>query len=80
MTRTQTTTTTPAESKNPEMRNVALPAELCIAAEEKFRDRFSTLEDLLVTVLRELLCEDAAKMDEADRRIVEERLRNLGYL
>jgi len=65
---------------NPEIRNVSLSAELCSAAENKFRGRFANIEKLLEAVLRELVRDDAAEMDDADRRMVEERLRDLGYL
>jgi hypothetical protein len=63
-----------------EIREVRLPAELCIRAEKKFNPGFSTLEELLVFVLQELLREDAAQADEAEQKIVEDRLRELGYI
>ncbi len=63
-----------------DLREVRLPKDLCIAAEQKFRERFSSLEDLLVFVLEDLLREDASKLDQAEERIIEERLKELGYL
>jgi hypothetical protein len=63
-----------------EMREVKLPAEMCDIAENKFRKRFGSLEELLTFVLRELLREDASQPDEDERKIVEERLRELGYI
>ena len=63
-----------------ETREVRLPAELCDQAEKHFSGRFGSLEELLTFVLRELLREDAAKADEAEQKIVEERLRDLGYI
>ena len=63
-----------------EMRNVQLPLDLCAAAEQKFAHKFGTLEDLLTFLLRDLLRDDAVKADEAEQRLVEERLRELGYL
>jgi len=71
---------TVSSSMNPEIRNVALPADLCDAAEKRFRAQFENVEELLGAVLRELLRDDSERMDEAERRMVEERLRNLGYL
>jgi hypothetical protein len=63
-----------------EMREVRLPEELCSAAEKKFAVRFKSAEDLLEFVLRELLCDIASQLDETEQRVVEERLRELGYI
>ena len=57
-------------------RQIHLPEDLCAAIEK----RFGNLESFVVSVLRELLSDDAAVMDENEQRIVEERLRELGYL
>jgi hypothetical protein len=62
-----------------EMRQVRLPGELCAAVEAKFGDKFGNVEELLVFVLQDLLRDDAAQ-SEAEKRMVEERLRELGYL
>lgn len=62
------------------MRDVQIPADLCAAAEAKFKGRFATLEELLIFVIGELVRDDSAKMDEADRRLIDERLRDLGYI
>jgi hypothetical protein len=63
-----------------EMREVRLPADLCAATEKKFGQRFASLEELLIFVLRDLSRDDAAQFDQAEQRLVEERLRELGYL
>jgi hypothetical protein len=63
-----------------EMRDVQLPEELCSAAEKKFAGRFKSAEELLEFVLRELLCDKASQLDETEQRVVEERLRELGYI
>jgi hypothetical protein len=63
-----------------EMREVRLPAELCAAAEKKFARKFSTLEELLTFILRDLSRDDALQLDHAEQRIIEERLRELGYI
>ena len=63
-----------------EMRPVSLPAELCTQAEKKFGRRFGSLEQLLEYVLRELVRDDAAQADEKEQRMIEQRLRDLGYL
>jgi|HubBroStandDraft_1064217.scaffolds.fasta_scaffold52317_4 hypothetical protein len=62
------------------MRELRLPEDLCRAAEEKFGREFGTLEELITFVLRELASDKAAQMDQAEARIIEERLRALGYI
>lgn len=62
------------------MRDVRLPADLCAATEKKFSHAFGSLEELLVFVLRDLSRDEAASADRAEQRLVEERLRELGYL
>ncbi len=61
-------------------RQVCLPEDLCAAAEKKFEGRFSTFEALLEFVLRELLSDEAQAMDEAEKAMIDKRLRDLGYL
>lgn len=61
-------------------REIRLPGELCAAAEKKFASRFGSLEELLVCVLRELLRDDAARLERAEQQLLDERLRELGYL
>ncbi len=57
-----------------------LPAELCAAAEQRFGHDFESLEALLEFILRELLRDEALQVDQAEQRLVEERLRDLGYM
>lgn len=62
-----------------QMRQVQLPEELCAAAEKKFRKQFASLEELLAFILRDLsLDDDSLQADE--EQMVEERLRELGYI
>jgi len=63
-----------------EMRTVQLPAELCAAAEKKFSNAFSRVDELLTFVLQDLARDEATKADQAEERLVEERLKELGYL
>lgn len=63
-----------------EMREVRLPADLCAAAEKKFAATFSSIEDLLLFILRDLSQDEAARLDQAEQSLVEQRLRDLGYL
>lgn len=62
------------------MRTVSLPAELCMQAEKKFGEKFGSLEQVLEYVLRDLVRDDAAQADEGEQRMIEQRLRDLGYL
>jgi hypothetical protein len=61
-------------------RKISLPEELCASAEKRFGKQFQTIEALLEFVLRELLRDDAEKLDEREKAILEQRLRDLGYL
>ena len=61
-------------------RSISLPEELCAAAEQQFGSGFQGLESLLEFVLSELTRNDAASLDAAEQAVLEERLRNLGYL
>lgn len=63
-----------------DMRQLQLPSHLCKAAEEKYGNRFGTLEQFLIHVLEQLLRDDARKMDQEEQRIIEERLKDLGYI
>jgi hypothetical protein len=63
-----------------EFRNIQLPEDLCRAAEEKFAGRFQNVEALLEFLLRDIVNDTATQLDEAEERIVEERLRALGYI
>lgn len=63
-----------------QMREVRLPAELCETAEKKFADKFGSLEELLAFILRDLLRDEATQLDQAEQRMIEDRLRELGYI
>jgi hypothetical protein len=61
-------------------RQVSLPEELCAAAEQRFGGKFQSVEALIEFVLRELLRDDARKLDQQEKEILEQRLRDLGYI
>ncbi len=63
-----------------ETRVVKLPEELCAAAEKAFAGKFKSVDELLTFLLRDLVGGEAIQADEAEQRLVEERLRELGYL
>jgi hypothetical protein len=61
-------------------RQISLPEELCASAEKEFGARFESLEAFLEFVLRELVRDDAGALDQADQAVLEQRLRDLGYI
>ena len=63
-----------------EFRQVQLPEDLCAAAELQYGRSFPSLEELLSFVLRELLRDDSARLNAAEERVIEQRLRDLGYV
>jgi len=63
-----------------ESREIRLPADLCAAAEEKFGGMFRGVDALVVFLLQELVRGDTADLDRSDQAVVEERLRDLGYI
>ncbi|MFY9950928.1 MAG: hypothetical protein WAK27_19665 [Candidatus Sulfotelmatobacter sp.] len=62
------------------LREIKLPEDLCLAAENKFGGRFGSLDELVVFLLRELVSSDTAELDQAEQAAVEQRLKDLGYL
>lgn len=63
-----------------DMREVRLPSDLCHSVEQKFGSRFPTLEQFLIYVMEQLVRDDALKLDQEEQRIIEERLKDLGYI
>jgi hypothetical protein len=63
-----------------ESREIRLPSELCAKAEEKFGDTFRSVDELVAFLLQELVLGDTLDLDRADQALVEERLRDLGYI
>jgi hypothetical protein len=61
-------------------RNVNLSADLCARAEREWGPKFGGLEALLEYILSYLLQDDPHRMDQAEQNLVEQRLRELGYL
>jgi hypothetical protein len=62
------------------LRTVALSEDLCRAVEQKFAHRFGCIEELLTAALEELVRDDALHMDQDEQRIIEDRLKGLGYI
>ena len=63
-----------------ETREIRLPAELCDTVEKRFAGTFGSLEELIILVLQELSRDEAAQQNQCEQRLVEERLKELGYL
>jgi hypothetical protein len=63
-----------------ESREIRLPADLCAAAEEKFGGMFRGVDALVIFLLQELVRGETADLDRSDQAVVEERLRDLGYI
>jgi hypothetical protein len=61
-------------------RTVRLPESLCAQAEKWRIGRFDSLEALITFLLQEIIKDDAGKLDEAEEQIIEQRLRDLGYI
>lgn len=61
-------------------RTIQLPESLCTRAEQKFGRQFSNIAALLSFVLEQLLSERAEQLEESEQKIVEQRLRDLGYI
>ena len=61
-------------------KSILVAEELYSAAERKFGHQFCTVDELVAELLRELLREDAQQMDEGEQRVIEERLKSLGYI
>ncbi len=61
-------------------RQLQLPSDLCQAAEKKTVGHFGTLEEFLTFILTEFVRDDADAMDINEQRVIEERLKDLGYI
>jgi hypothetical protein len=61
-------------------RQINVSEELCTAAEHRFGGHFANIESLVEFVLEELLRDDAEKLDREEKAILEQRLRDLGYI
>lgn len=63
-----------------EMKDIRLPADLCDAAAKKFAGTFASVEELLTYILNDLLQDEVERLDQTEQNLVEQRLRDLGYL
>jgi hypothetical protein len=68
------------EGSTTQYRTVTLPEDLCAAAEKWMAGQFESIEALLSFLLQEIVRNDSSKFDQAEEEIVEQRLRDLGYI
>ena len=61
-------------------RSLQIPEELCAQAERWLRGRFNNLEDLVAFALEEIIKEESAKLDQQEEEMVQQRLKDLGYI
>jgi hypothetical protein len=62
------------------MRDLRLPEALCEAVEQRFAKRFGNIEEFLIYVSQRLVNDEAEQMDHNEQRIIEDRLKDLGYI
>jgi hypothetical protein len=53
---------------------------LCGRAEKLLAGRFESLEALISFLLEEIVNDDAVKFDQAEEQMIEQRLKDLGYM
>ena len=61
-------------------RTVRLPEDLCAQAERWLNGRFDNVEALIAFLLQEILTDDGSALDQREEEIVQQRLRDLGYI
>jgi hypothetical protein len=61
-------------------RTVRLPEDLCKESEKWMTGQFADLETLLSFLLQEIVKDEAGKFDHAEEDMVEQRLKDLGYI
>lgn len=62
------------------LRPVQLPEQLCEVLEQRFSGQYGSLDLFIQIVLEELLRSDPSRLDASEQRMVEDRLRDLGYM
>jgi hypothetical protein len=61
-------------------RSVQLPESLCSEAEAWLKGRFENLEALIIFSLQEIIKDEGTKLDQQEEEMVQQRLRDLGYI
>lgn len=63
-----------------QLRTIQLPDDLCVKAEKWMAARFTSLEELVTFLLREIIQDEDDKLDQKEEELVQQRLRDLGYM
>lgn len=61
-------------------RSIRLPEDLCSEAELWLKGRFESLEALIIFVLQETIKDEGARLDQQEEEMVQQRLKDLGYI
>ena len=61
-------------------RSIRVPEELCQEAENWIKGRFENLEALITFALQELVKADSSRLDRQEEDMIQQRLRDLGYI
>jgi hypothetical protein len=61
-------------------RSIRLQGDLCKVVEERYSKEFSGIEELVTFLLQALMTNDPSRLDARELEIVEQRLKDLGYL
>jgi hypothetical protein len=61
-------------------RTIHVPEDLCGAADRFLSGRFENLEALISFLLQEIVKDDTRKFDQAEEQLIEQRLKDLGYM
>jgi len=62
-------------------RELRLPADVCKKMEQRLQgSQFPSLEEFLTFVMREISSSDTSKIKSKERELLEQRLRDLGYM
>ena len=63
-----------------EYRSIRVPEPLCDKAERWMNGRFESLEALVAFILQEIVDEKGARLDQQEEELVQQRLKDLGYI
>jgi hypothetical protein len=63
-----------------EFREIRIPEDLCASAERTFAGKFGNIEELVAYLLREVTSDAEVRIDETEQKMIEERLKALGYI
>lgn len=61
-------------------RTLQIPEDLCVRAEKWLHGRFANVEELVVFTLQQLVDHDGTELDRQEEEMIQQRLKDLGYL